>query len=77
MYLNLFNYKQGGRKQLHQYGLYKRVVRARPHYRPGRTLPGPEASQAASVPSSLGRHHLHVPSQLSNEQISVQRWRCR
>lgn len=55
---------QGGRQQLHRDGLNKRSVRAGPYNRPGGTLPGPEAPQATPLPPPLGRHHLHVATQL-------------
>lgn len=56
---------QGRRKQLHPNGLNQRTIRPRPNHRSSRALPRPEAHEAASVPPSVGRHHLHEPVKLS------------
>lgn len=55
---------QGGRQQLHPNGFDQRSVRPRPYNRLSRTLSRPEAYEAATIPPPVGRHHIHVASQL-------------
>lgn len=54
----MFHLQRGG-QQLHLNGHNQRAVRAGQNHWSRGALPRPEAHEAASVPPSVGRHHLH------------------